>query len=141
MKRELGHLGERRLGIAVIWFLPEEACDRSATIEGLSAEDRELVQSMLGMDAEVAVGHLQELGRRYQQDPKGLRVELLSMMRGDEIATKYVMEFIARIATDDQSPATGDDETEESTDGPVAQVIDFPAPKADEEEEAPGERE
>lgn len=141
MMRGQGQLGERRLGIAVIWFLPAGESEPSAPIEGISAEDRELVQSMLGMDAEVAVGHMQELGRRYRQDPEGLRVELLSMMEGDEIATKYLLEFVARIVSGDQSPAPGDPEAEETTDESGGKVIDFPTPKAGEEDDEPGERE
>jgi hypothetical protein len=140
MKRELGHLGERRLGIALIWFLPAGESERSAPIEGLDAEDRELVESMMGMDAEVAVGHLQALGRKYKQDPEGLRAELLSMMEGDELATKYMMEFIAKFESGDQSPASREDAPEEAADGPGGQVIEFPAPKADEEDDDPGER-
>lgn len=139
--RGLGQMGERRLGIALIWFLPAGESERSAPIEGISAEDRDIVESMMGMDAEVAVGHLLKMARRYQQDPEGLRAELLSMMEGDEIATRYILEFIARIATGDQSPATSDHDPEEAADGPGGQVIDFPTPKAGEEDEEPGERE
>lgn len=141
MTRGLGQLGERRLGIALIWFLPAGESERSAPIEGISAEDRDIVESMMGMDAEVAVGHLQKMARRYQEDPEGLRAELLSMMEGDEIATKYMLEFIAKIATGDQSPAASDHDEGEAADGPGGQVIDFPAPKAEEEDEDPGERE
>jgi len=141
MKRELGHLGERRLGIALIWFLPAGESERSAPIEGLDAEDREFVESMMGMEAEVAVGHLQALGRKYKQDPEGLRAELLSMMEGDELATKYMMEFIAKFESGDQSPPPSEHEPEVAGDGPGAQVIEFPAPKADEEADDPGERE
>ena len=141
MKMGQGQLGERRLGIALIWFLPAGESERSAPIEGLSAEDRDIVESMMGMDAEVAVGHLLKLARRYQEDPEGLRAELLSMMEGDEIATKYMLEFIAKIATGDQSPAASDHDEGEAADGPGGQVIDFPAPKAEEEDEDPGERE
>jgi hypothetical protein len=133
--RGLGRLGERRLGIAVIWFLPAGESERSAPIEGISAEDRDIVESMMEMDAEVAVGHLLKMARRYHQDPEGLRAELLNMMEGDEIATKYMLEFIARIATGDQSPATSDHDAEEATDGPGGKVIDFPTSRADEEDE------
>jgi hypothetical protein len=140
MTRRLGQLGERRLGIALIWFLPAGESER-APIEGISAEDRDIVESMMGMDAEVAVGHLLKMARRYQEDPEGLRAELLSMMKGDEIATKYMLEFIAKIATGDQSPATSDHEAEEAADGPDARVLEFPTPKAGEEDEEPGERE
>lgn len=141
MNRGPGQLGERRLGIALIWFLPAGVSERSAPIEGISAEDRDFVESMMGMEAEVAVGHLLKMARRYQQDPEGLRAELLSMMEGDEIATKYMLEFIAKIVTGDQSPATSDHEAEDAADGPDARVLDFPTPKADEEDEDPGERE
>jgi hypothetical protein len=141
MKKGLGHLGERRLGIAVIWFLPEGAVDRSAPIEGIGAEDRDLVQSMMGMDAEVAVGHLQELGRKYRENPERLRVELLSTMGGDEIATQYLMEFVAGIASGDQSPSASEHAPEESADDPGGQVLEFHAPKATEKDEDPGERE
>jgi hypothetical protein len=139
--RGLGQLGERRLGIALIWFLPAGESERSAPIEGISAEDRDIVESMMGMEAEVAVGHLLKMARRYQQDPEGLHAELLSMMEGDEIATKCMLEFIAKIATDDQSPAASDHAAEETTDGPGGKVIDFRTPKAGEEDEEPGERE
>lgn len=141
MMKGQGQLGERRLGIAVIWFLPAGESERSAPIEGVSAEDRELVQSMLGMDVEVAVGRLQELGRRYQQDREGLHAELLSMMEGDEIATKYLMEFVAKIAFGDQSPASSEHKPEESADGPGGQVLEFTKPKADEEDDDPEDRE
>jgi hypothetical protein len=73
---------------------------------------------MLGMDAEVAVERLRGLGRMYRQDREGLQAELLSLTEGDEIATRYLLEFIAKIATDDQSPATSD--AEEAADGPAA---------------------
>lgn len=141
MKRGPGYLGERRLGIALIWFLPAGESERSAPIEGLDAEDRELVESMMGMDAEVAVGHLQALGRKYKQDPEGLRAELLSMMEGDELATKYMLEFIAKFESGDQSPPLSEDTPEETADAPGGQVLEFPGPKVDEEDEVPGERE
>jgi hypothetical protein len=140
MKREVGHLGERRLGIALIWFLPAGESERSAPIEGIAAADRELVESMMGMDIEVAVGHLQKLGRRYKQDPEGLRAELLSMMNGDELAIDYLMEFIAQFESSDQSSPTSED-AEVATDEPGGQVIEFPTPKADKEDEDPGARE
>lgn len=141
MKRELGHLGERRLGIAVIWFLPEGSVDRSATIEGISAEDRELVQSMMGMDAEVAVGRLQELGRKYRESPERLRAEVLSTMEGDEIATQYLMEFITKIASPDQSSPVSEHAPEETEEGPGGQVVEFPGAQVDGEDDGPGERE
>ncbi len=141
MKKGQGHLGERRLGIALIWFLPAGESERSAPIEEISAEDRDIVESMMGMEAEVAVGHLQKMARRYQEDREGLRAELLSMMEGDELATKYLLEFIARIATGDQSPTTSEHEPEKAADGPGGQVIDFPRSKTDEEDQDPGERE
>lgn len=71
MTRGLGQLGGRRLGIALIWFLPAGESERSAPVEGISAEDRDIVESMMGMEAEVAVGHPRKMARRYQQDPKG----------------------------------------------------------------------
>lgn len=140
MKRELGHLGERRLGIALIWFLPAGESERSAPIEGLDADDRELVESMMGMDAEVAVGHLQALGRKYKQDPEGLRAELLSMMEGDELATKYMMEFIAKFESGEQPPPS-EDTPAETADGPGGQVLEFPGSEVDEKDDDPGERE
>ena len=96
---------------------------------------------MLGMDVEVAVGRLQELGRRYQQDREGLHTELLSMMEGDQIATEYLMEFVAKIAFGDQSPASSDGGPEETAEGPGGQVLEFPRPKADEKGDDPEERE
>lgn len=70
----------------MIWFLPAGESERSAPVEGISAEDRDIEESMMGMEAEVAVGHLRKMARRYQQDPKGLRAELLSMMEDrDEV--------------------------------------------------------
>jgi hypothetical protein len=139
--RRLGQMGERRLGIALIWFLPTGESEPSAPTEEISAEDRDIVEGMMGMEAEVAVGHLLEMARRYQQDPEGLHAELLSMMEGDEIATKYLLEFIARIATGDQSSVTSDHDAEEAADGPGGKVIDFPTPKAGEEDEEPGKHE
>jgi hypothetical protein len=141
MKWGLGQLGERRLGIALIWFLPAGESERSAPIEGINAEDREIVESMMGMDAEVAVGHLQKMARRYQQDPEGLRAELLSMMEGDEIATKYMLEFIAKFESGDPPPPKSKQEPEEAPDGLGGQVIEFPTPKTEEEDDGPGERE
>lgn len=141
MTRGQGQLGERRLGIAVIWFLPAGESEQSAPTEGLSAEEREQVESMLGMDVEVAVERLRGLGRMYQQDRDGLHAELLSMTEGDEIATRYLLEFISKIATGDQSPVTGDHEPEENADGPGGQVLEFTTPKADKEDDDPEDRE
>lgn len=52
-----------------------------------------------------------------------------------------MLEFSAKIVTDDQSPGTSDREAEEATDGPDARVIEFPTPKADEKDKDPGEHE
>jgi len=141
MTRGQGPLGERRLGIAVIWFLPAGESEQSAPTDEFSAEEREQIESMLSMDAEVAVERLRGLARKYRQDREGLQAELLSMMEGDEIATKYMLEFIAKIATGDQSPATSDHEPEESADGPGGQVLEFTKPKADKDDDDPEDRE
>lgn len=141
MTRGQGSLGERRLGIAVIWFLPAGESERSASTEEFSAEEREQIESMLSMDAEVAVERLRGLARRYRQDRERLHAELLSMTEGDEIATRYLLEFIAKIATDDQSSVTSEHEPEESADGPGGQVLEFTTPKADKEDDAPEDRE
>jgi hypothetical protein len=141
MKKGPGYVGERRLGIALIWFLPGGESERSEPIEGLDAQDRELVESMMGMDAEVAVGYLQALGRKYKQDPEGLRAEVLSMMKGDELATKYLMEFIAQFESGNPSPPRSEDTPEEAAESPGGQVLEFPGSKAAEEDEDPGERE
>jgi hypothetical protein len=141
MMRGHGRLGERRLGIAVIWFLPAGESEQSAPTEGLSAEEREQIESMLGMDAEVALERLRGLGRMYRQDRERLHAELLSLTEGDEIATRYLLEFIAKIATGDQSPATSEHEPEESGDGPGGQVLEFTTPKEDKEDDDPEDRE
>ena len=141
MMRGQRPLGERRLGIAVIWFLPAGESEQSEPREGLSAEEREQVESMLGMDAEVAVERLRELGRMYRQDREGLHAELLNLTEGDEIATRYLLEFIAKIATGDQSPVASEHKPEESADGPGGQVHEFTTPKADKEDDDPEDRE
>lgn len=141
MTRGQGSLGERRLGIAVIWFLPAGESERSASTEEFSAEERAQIESMLSMDAEVAVERLRGLARRYRQDRERLHAELLSMTEGDEIATGYLLEFISKIATGDQSSVTSEHEPEESDDGPGGQVLEFTKPKADKEDDDPEDRE
>jgi hypothetical protein len=108
MTRGQGPLGERRLGIAVIWFLPAGESGQSAPTDEFSAEEREQIESMLSMDAEVAVERLRGLARKYRQDREGLQAELLRQAEGDEIAARYLLEFIAKIATGDESPDTSE---------------------------------
>jgi hypothetical protein len=52
-----------------------------------------------------------------------------------------LLEFIAKIATGDQSPVTDEDEPEESADGPGGQVLEFTKPKADKDDDDPEDRE
>lgn len=139
MTMKLGQMGQPRVGIALIWFLPAMGSASGVPEEKLSAEDREFFRSATGMEAEDALAHLRELGMKHEQDPEGLRAEILSMMEGDEVATEYLMDFIQGIAPGGRSRRTGKHEPEESTDSPGGQVVEFRHPAADEED--PGKRE
>jgi hypothetical protein len=108
MTSNLGSLGTPRIGIALIWFLDGSMGQKSGPAGAthspgppgplvtppVTAEDIQFVRGLTGLAPEELVMRLQDIAASYARDPGALRVEILRITGGDEIAAGHLMQVI-----------------------------------------------
>lgn len=138
MSTKLGILGEPRIGIALVWFLPAPRGEAPPPTVHVSPEEAAFFREVTGFEPTALLARLQALATAYAHDPNALRAELVRLTGGDEIAAEQIVQLIRA------SIATGEDsERDDEKDGAGGQVIDFarpdernePADEADENDE------
>jgi hypothetical protein len=130
MSTKIGRLGQPRVAIALVWFIPADSRGHTAPEgappepEPIPPEEIEFVRQMTGMEPEELVSRLRGIAESFRKDPTGMRQELVRLVDGDEITAEELIRIIRAVESGDDN---GDDDHEESA-SEGAEILDFKRP-------------
>lgn len=129
MNTKLGILGEPRIGIALIWFLPANPDETRTSAEQASPEEVEFIRDLTGLGPMELLTRLRGIAAAYAHDPAALRAEIVRLTDGNEIAAEHIIQLIRAAAAPDADNDADNDEDNDGGDaddgGESGQVIDF----------------
>jgi DNA-binding transcriptional ArsR family regulator len=133
MITKIGRLGQPRVAIALVWFLPANSSASAAPDgtppepEPIPPEEIEFVRSMTGMEPDELISRLRGIAEKFRDDPATMRRELVRLADGDEITAEEIMRIIRAAEPGNDN---GHDDHEETT-GEGAEILDFERPDDD----------
>jgi len=135
MTTKLGKLGDPRVAIALVWFIPANSSSSSSEPrqepsgpQPVSQEDVEFVRTMTGMEPDDLVSRLQGIAEEFRKDPATLRQEIVRIMEGDEIAAEYFIQLMRSAEPENGNGHEEDTDEGEAPRGEGAEILNFDRP-------------